>query len=139
MKKTLDKTFDLAEDGLAARYRVRLYESEHEECDPERVLITSWEQDQPGQPLDVWLQRMSCEAFRLLHQQGGPLLLIEFQPERSYQFGGNLLTFAEEITMARIQPLEGGKLALLDFGEMARSDVERRIGESLALPQGATR
>ena len=134
LTKTLDKTFDLTDDGLAALYRIRLYEPTPEIAstpDMERVLVTSWELHQPGLPLDAWMERMAHEAFDLLHGQGGPLLLIEFTPERHYQLGDNRLTFGEEITMARIQPLPDGTIALQDFGEMAREEIEARIGESL--------
>lgn len=145
MRKTLDRTFDLTEDGLAAAYRIRLYETVNEPGDPhattamvredaERVLVTSWELRQPGLPLDAWMERMADQAFEVLHGQGGVLTLVEFFPRREYQIGEkgeNMLTFPEEICMARIQPQEDGSIALLDFGETTREEIEAQIGESL--------
>lgn len=137
--KTLDRTFDLSEDGLAATYRIRLYEApDRRDCittaDTERILVTSWELHQPGLPLDDWMERMADAAFDILHGQGSPLTLVEFFPQRQYRIGEkgeNTLTFAEEITTARIQPQEDGSIALLDFGELDREEIEARIGESL--------
>jgi hypothetical protein len=138
--KTLDRTFDLREDGLAATYRIRLYETRKEGNDTadsrnqERVLVTSWELRQPGLPLDAWMERMADEAFSILHGQGNALTLVEFFPQRQYRIGDkgeNTLTLEEEIRMARIQPQEDGSIALLDFGEMTREEIEARIGESL--------
>lgn len=134
MVKTLDRTFDLSEDGLAARYRVRLYEPSPEESGAERVLLTSWELDQPGQPLDAWVERMADAAFDVLHRQGGPLLLVELHLDREYRLGG----ISDEITTARVLPMDDGTLALLDFGEMTRPDLESRIGESLTAREAAT-
>jgi hypothetical protein len=138
--KTLDRTFDLSEDGLAATYRIRLYEtSDRSDCtataDTERILVTSWELHQPGLPLDDWMERMADAAFDILHGQGASLTLVEFFPQRQYRIGDrgeNTLTFPEEITMARIQPQEDGSIALLDFGEMKREEIEERIGEPLS-------
>jgi hypothetical protein len=136
LRKTLDRTFDLSSDGLAACYRIRLFEQNAvpdapNDAPAERILVTSWDLHQPGLPLDAWMERMADEAFSVLHGQGGPLLLVEFYPSREFRIGENLLTFGEEITMARIQPQSDGTIALLDFGEMARADIEARIGESL--------
>jgi hypothetical protein len=144
LTKTLDKTFDLSEDGIAATYRIRLYEPAQEESDAveiptaERVLVTSWELRQPGLPLAAWMERMADEAFTVLHGQGGPLTLVEFFPERQYHIGKNTVSFGEEITMARIQPKPDGSIALLDFGEMAREELEARIGESLTAAPNIT-
>lgn len=131
MKKALDRTFDLSEDGLAARYRVRLFVPSEDGEEAERVLLTSWELDQPGEPLDAWQERMADAAFDLLGQLGDTLTLIEFYPERTYRMGENTATFGEELAMARIRPQPDGTLALLDFGEMDRAALETRIGESL--------
>ncbi len=135
MRKTLDQTFDLTEDGLSACYRLRLYEPEVSEIEasesPERVLVATWVLHEPGQPLEKWTEQMADSTFSVFHEQGGQLLLIEFYPRREYRMGENLVIFEEEISMARIQPLTDGTLALLDFGEMAREEVEARIGESL--------
>lgn len=131
MKKTLDRAFDLSEDGLMACYRLRLYESEESDS-PERVLLVTWVLHEPGQPLGKWEEQMADSAFSVLHEQGGDLLLVEFYPKREYRLGENLVTFDEEIRMARIRPLPDGSLALLDFGEMSREEVEARIGEPLS-------
>jgi hypothetical protein len=143
MRKTLDRTFDLREDGLAATYRIRLYETIEVKPDhiPERWLLTSWELHQPGLPLDAWMERMADQAFDVLHGQGNVLTLVEFFPQREYRLGEkgeNTLTLAEEIRMARIQPQEDGGIALLDFGEMTREEIEARIGESLTAASETT-